>query len=85
MEMNKTFWVIKEKSENEFINAIDGFEGEYYEITESITDATAYDNKEDADMALKELYDSEIYTDWCSDDCEGEWEVVKVEATYKLS
>lgn len=83
--MNKTFWVIKEKSENEFIVANDGFEGKYYEITESITDATAYDNKEDADMALEELYGSETYTDWCSDDCEGEWEVVKVEATYKLS
>lgn len=79
--MNKTFWVIKEKNENNFI--IDERDGDY-EVTESITNASIYDNKDDADMALEGLYDSDIYTDWCSDDCEGEWEVVEVEATYKL-
>ncbi len=78
--MNKIFWVIKDKNTNDFIIESNGD----FEVTESITNATAYDNKDNADTALEELYDSDIYSDWCSDDCEGDWEVVEVEATYKL-
>lgn len=70
--MEKKGWVIKEIGGNNFIT--DDFDGEL-DVTENVLEAAFYESKEEAEEMLQTLYESDIYADWCSDDCEGEWEV----------